>query len=139
MKRQPIIILTSMKRSNGFFFSSLWEEVNLFVSETMVNELTEDITHPLGDIRLASSLALATALGEKSDLSGQVVTTLLEIYEDKMKVIFFVFIGTCQSKYVRDLLPDYGILSPLSSLILIVRYHIQGCIYTRYIKLGLRT
>ena len=64
----------------------------MVVSETMVNELTEDITHPLKDIRSASSLALATALGENPELTGQVVTTLLGIYEDKMKVIILLLL-----------------------------------------------
>ena len=72
------------------FHNSLWEEVGLSVSETMVNELTQDISHILNDIRLSASLALATALSEKTDLSAQIVTTLLEIYEDKVKVSFFL-------------------------------------------------
>ena len=63
------------------------------VSETMVNELTQDIVHPLNDIRLAASMGLSTAIGEKSDLSAQIVTTLLEIYQDKVKV--FIIISDC--------------------------------------------
>ena len=56
------------------------------VSETMVNELTHDIVHPLNDIRLAASMGLSTAISEKTDLSAQIVTVLLEVYEDKVKV-----------------------------------------------------
>lgn len=66
---------------------SLWEEVGMGVSETMVNELTHDIVHPLNDIRLAASMGLSTAISEKTDLSTQIVTALLEIYEDKVKVL----------------------------------------------------
>ena len=72
------------KHSKQFY--SLWEEVGLGVSETMVNELTHDIVHPLHNIRLAASMGLSTAISEKTDLSAQIVTVLLEIYEDKVKV-----------------------------------------------------
>lgn len=53
----------------------------------MVNELTRDIVHPLHDIRLSASMALATALSENTDLSPTIVDTLLQIYEDKLKVM----------------------------------------------------
>lgn len=52
----------------------------------MAHELIGDITHTLAEIRLAASLALSTALSEQQELSSEIVDSLLEIYEEKMKV-----------------------------------------------------
>lgn len=52
----------------------------------MARELISDVTHILGDIRLAASLGLSTVLSEQQELSSEIVKSLLEIYEEKMKV-----------------------------------------------------
>ena len=52
----------------------------------MTCDLVEDIIHPLTDIRLASSMALATSLGEQPALASMVISTLLITYEEQNKV-----------------------------------------------------
>lgn len=64
----------------------------------MTCELVDDTVHPLGEVRLAASKGLATALGEQQDLAGDVMTMLLATYEDKTKVCWLII----YTEFVKD-------------------------------------
>lgn len=86
LTRRMIIARYDMIEENAKLAEIFWEKASLKVTPVMTCELVDDTVHPLGEVRLAASKGLATALGEQQDLAGDVMTMLLATYEDKTKI-----------------------------------------------------
>ncbi|XP_047142571.2 stalled ribosome sensor GCN1 isoform X1 [Hydra vulgaris] len=84
--RRVMIARYDSDKKNAELAELLWEKAKLTVSGGMTCDLVEDIIHPLADIRTASSMALATSLGEQPALAPMVISTLLMTYEEQNKI-----------------------------------------------------
>ena len=56
-------------------------------SEGLSLQVLEDVSHPVSEVRLAASQALASLLALDTEQLGPVLTLLLDTYQEKLEMI----------------------------------------------------
>ena len=68
------------------FVSSLWDQTEYTVTESLCNALLEDVVHDVTMIQEAAAPALSAAVGHYRDLASTILQQLVDMYEIKLKV-----------------------------------------------------
>ena len=72
---------------NRLLADQLWDAANFECYSSLSQDLLEDVVHPVGCVRWAGAEALAASLQDKgSDLTGQILSQLLDLYSEKLEM-----------------------------------------------------
>lgn len=86
LTKKVMIARYDQSEENAQLAQSLWEQASMSVSPAMTRDLVDSVTHTLADIRLAACRGLATSLEETPEISSEIFTKLLAIYQEKTKI-----------------------------------------------------